>query len=132
MSMYTPDRWIVVRFVSQTDGNPDPIFYKIFGSWGGSYLYGESWKLSSGFDLKSHIAETDERFQVSNFSGSVYDVSKHDAAYGFNSWTWGVYENLVEKAAEHSCEMIALSKEEAFGLLQSCTPNQSTNNEIPL
>ena len=44
MSKYTPDSWVIVKIQSEKYGT----IYKVLAGWSGSYLYGASWKLSSG------------------------------------------------------------------------------------
>ena len=44
MSTYTPDSWVIVRIQYEKYGT----IYKVLAGWSGSYLYGASWKLSSG------------------------------------------------------------------------------------
>ena len=41
---YTPDSWVIVKIQSEKYGT----IYKVLAGWAGSYLYGASWKLSSG------------------------------------------------------------------------------------
>ena len=40
--MYTPDGWMIVKI---TGTNPH---YRVFGSWRGGYLSGDSWRMNSG------------------------------------------------------------------------------------
>jgi hypothetical protein len=46
MSEYHPDKFTLLEI------NPDEeeTFYKVFGTWGGSYLYGDSWRMNSGIE----------------------------------------------------------------------------------
>ena len=44
MSTYTPDSWVIVKIQSEKYGT----LHKVLAGWSGSYLYGASWKMSSG------------------------------------------------------------------------------------
>ena len=44
MSTYTPDSWVIVKIQYEKYET----IYKVLAGWSGSYLYGASWKLSSG------------------------------------------------------------------------------------
>ena len=69
MSTYTPDSWVIVRIQYEKYGT----IYKVLAGWAGSYLYGTSWKLSSGivtFDDKG------EYYESLQDSGSTYILHK--------------------------------------------------------
>lgn len=91
MATYTPDRWVVLRINTPEYGTVD----KILCSWAGSYLYGSSWKLSSGI----LTFKDDEDFYVSKQeSGSVYDLMKtREEMSGIMS---DIYHNILDKAQE--------------------------------
>ena len=65
----TPEKWVILKIKDN--------LYKIFATWGGSYLGGESWKLNSGIKT----VEKDENFYYfTGFSGSCYKC--HKKSYG--------------------------------------------------
>ena len=69
MSTYTPDSWVVVKIQSEKYGT----IYKVLAGWSGSYLYGASWKLSSG------IATFEDKglyYESLQDSGSTYILHK--------------------------------------------------------
>jgi len=74
MAHYTPDSWQLVK-INGTDPH-----YRIFGSWSGGYLYGDSWKLNSGV---TDVTEDDKYFYFYGYSGSVYQCHKN--GYGIRS-----------------------------------------------
>jgi hypothetical protein len=113
MSTYSPDRWIVVKIIDEKNGD----FYKVFGTWSGGYLDGDSWKLSSGFDKTQKIEDGQRFISISNFSGSIYNVGKHPASYDATSYGRSVLNGLVEKAESAGFKIIPLKREEAFELL---------------
>ena len=77
MSEYKPDRWVVLKFQTADQRTT----YKVLGSWGGSYLHGQSWKLNSGCVR----AEQDGSCLLFHgHSGSVYRCPLN--SYGMTSY----------------------------------------------
>jgi hypothetical protein len=68
MTTYDPDCWHIVKTQSKED-----VTYRILCSWGGSYLYGASWKMSSGIVA---FQDAGTHWKVDNASGSVYNLDK--------------------------------------------------------
>lgn len=67
---YTPDGYAILKV--QAYGSDD-IVLKVFGSWSGGYLDGDSWRLNSGIiDVK----EYEDSYLVTGYSGSQYVLSK--------------------------------------------------------
>lgn len=67
--MISPDRWCLF-FIPSGD-------VKVFATWQGSYLGGNSWRSNSGIES---IEETSDSFLFKGFSGSVYNCLKN--SYG--------------------------------------------------
>jgi hypothetical protein len=84
--MYTPDEWVLVK-VNGTDPH-----YRVFGSWLGDYLNGDSWRLNSGIVR----AEQDgDSYIFYGASGSAYIC--HKDSYGVKSmYNSAVLENLCD------------------------------------
>jgi hypothetical protein len=87
---YNPDKWVMLKFATKGQ-----VTYKILASWGGSYLYGQSWKLNSGC---AKIEEDEDYYLFSGYSGSVYRCHKH--AYGMTGYTMQIYSGFEEQVAE--------------------------------
>lgn len=69
--IYTPDGYAILKI--QTYGSDDVVL-KVFGSWSGGYLDGDSWRLNSGIiDVK----EDESSYLVTGYSGSQYVLSKY-------------------------------------------------------
>jgi hypothetical protein len=85
--METPDKWMLVRVKGETP------HWRIFATWSGGYLHGDSWRLNSG--VRS-VEVKDEWFDFHGFSGSVYRCSK--TAYGVNLYGMGVLKDLLSKS----------------------------------
>ena len=92
MSDYTPDRWIILELDYQDSEGP---ICKVFGNWYGSYLGGESWKLSSGI---TKIVEHDDHYEIHNVSGSIYNCFKH--GYGTSGYGSGILNSFYKQAEE--------------------------------
>jgi hypothetical protein len=88
MSDYNPDKWVVVRIT----GKDTPPVHKVFASWYGGYLDGDSWKLNSGI---TRAYEDGQRVMFDGSSGSTYAC--HKASYGTNLYGQGVLNNLIDK-----------------------------------
>ena len=69
MSTYTPDSWVIVKIQSEKYGT----IYKVLAGWSGSYLYGASWKLSSGIVA---FEDKGEHYESLQDSGSTYMLYK--------------------------------------------------------
>lgn len=69
MTEYTPDSWVIVKIQSEQYGT----IYKVLAGWSGSYLYGDSWKLSSGIVT---FVDTGSYYESLQDSGSVYMLYK--------------------------------------------------------
>lgn len=103
---YQPDRWVVIRI---NPGTQDEL-YKVLAGWGGSYLYGASWKMNSGI---TKVEEDECFYYFHGYSGSIYQCSK--SAYGFTSMTTDIFQRL--KNSEHPVEL--LTEEEIHVLRQT-------------
>ena len=69
MTEYTPDSWVIVKIEAGQHGT----VYKVLAGWSGSYLYGDSWKLSSGIVT---FVDTGSYYESLQDSGSVYMLYK--------------------------------------------------------
>lgn len=84
--MEIPNKWLILELPDRE--------YKIFASWGGSYLSGESWKVNSG--IKS-VAIEDNYYLFYGYSGSVYKCYKDH--YGVaNAYCSNVLSTILSKA----------------------------------
>lgn len=86
MSTYTPDTWVMLKFNYNGE-----IIYKILAGWGGSYLYGASWKLNSGV---TKVEKDGDYYLFEGSSGSVYQCHKN--AYGFSGYTSQIYSSFAK------------------------------------
>lgn len=83
---YAPEEWCLVQIT-----NNDP-HYRVFGSWRGGYITGDSWKLNSGI---TSVEEDEEFYYFKGYSGSVYRC--HKERYGIRSpYNSGILATLPE------------------------------------
>jgi len=99
--MYSPTGYHFLKIPSTKE--PSGFIYKIMGSWDGSYLSGESWRVSSGI---SKIEDKGSHLYVQGFSGSIYVVRKQGR--GLNVYAMGVLQEVLSKAKG----IISISTEE--------------------
>lgn len=84
--MYRPDKFVVLKIT-----NKDGSHYRIFGSWHGGYLDGDSWRLNSGI---TNVTKTKNGLNFQGQSGSVYRVNPEQ--YGMTIYTSGVLRSWQE------------------------------------
>ena len=63
-----PDNWVVLKI---------PDGFKVFATWAGGYLDGDSWRLNSGI---KEMEEDEDNYYFIGFSGSCYMC--HKKGYG--------------------------------------------------
>lgn len=87
---YTPDCWVVLKFVH--DGST---IYKVFAGWYGGFANGDSWKLNSGITK----VEVDGDFYLFHgSSGSVYRC--HKKTYRCSGYMNQVYDSFEYQVAQ--------------------------------
>lgn len=84
---YIPDKWLLLKITYKQKE-----MYKIFGSWSGGYLTGDSWRLNSGV---ISVKEDDKCYYFYGNSGSLYQCDKE--SYGNNLYGARVISALLEK-----------------------------------
>jgi hypothetical protein len=104
MSVYHPDKWVVVKI----EGSLGTV-HKVFACWYGGYAGSDSWKLNSGI-TKASIEGYVYAFEGS--SGSVYEC--HKDSYGTNLYGSGVLQNMIDSAKERGITVEILPEETNF------------------
>lgn len=110
MSYYTPSGW---SFLKIKVYGQDNTIVKVFGSWSGGYLSGDSWRVNSGV---TKIEESDREYIVSGYSGSQYILSKtvnHITAYNKR-----VLEDMIEELRSYGHQADIISVEDAITLIR--------------
>ena len=86
MSEYTPDSWVVLKIVNDSE-----TLYKVLGGWSGGYLNGDSWRMNSGI---TRVEEKPHHYEFYGYTGSVYKCGRK--SYGLRMNNAGVYNQLKE------------------------------------
>jgi hypothetical protein len=79
-----PDKWLVIKI-----GVSEPI-YKVFASWYGGYLDGDSWKINSGI---SEVLTEGNYINFYGHSGSCYKCQKN--SYGITSYGQRILDSIM-------------------------------------
>jgi hypothetical protein len=93
-STYTPDHWAIIKLTIKATGK---YYFRIMAGWSGSYMYGSSWKLSSGVvtfdDCETH-------WNSKQSSGSIYRLMKQS-----EGWTPIMHETYMGLMANLGIEL---------------------------
>lgn len=102
----TPDGWSVIKIDTSLIDDNEP-FYKVFASWKGGYLDGDSYRFNSGI---TRVTEDENYFYFFGESGSCYKC--HKKSYDRHSmWSLGILENVIETSKERDVKVEILSEE---------------------
>ena len=71
-SLYEPEEWVLVQV--------DEDLVKVFGSWRGGYISGDSWRMNSGIEK---VEKDGDYWLFIGYSGSIYKC--HKDGYTINS-----------------------------------------------
>ena len=98
MNTYTPDRWVVIEFVT-----PAETFHKVFAGWYGGFTSGDSWKLNSGI---TKTTKDGDWFHFEGHSGSVYQC--HSNGYGMSGYMSAILSCWADQAFERGDTQIRI------------------------
>jgi len=90
MSDYTPDKWTIIKIVTEKQ-----TIYKVFACWYGGYTGSDSWKINSGI---TKVTEVGNNYDFEGHSGSIYTC--HKDCYGTNGYGRNVLNRFIEAAAK--------------------------------
>ena len=100
--VYTPDKWLIIEVGGQSP------HHRVFGSWSGGYLYGDSWRMNSGIN---GIHREDKTIVFTGYSGSEYAV--HEEMYGASAYNWSVAKSYEDTNTR------VLNEDEAFAWIEN-------------
>lgn len=96
-----PDNWVLLEINHNGEQ-----FQKILAGWSGSYLYGDSWRMSSPIK-EIDVKNNSKWITATTESGSTYNLSKPHQ--GLRMSIAGVYNELKEKFGDN-VEIVELCK----------------------
>lgn len=93
-----PDFWVLLKIIHE-----GITFFKLFSSWKGGYLDGDSWRISSAI---VEINKLEGEYKVITTSGSIYTL--FDSSSGTTSYTQSILNNIINdaKALNYDIEVI--------------------------
>lgn len=80
----TPDKWVILKI-----GEINPM-YKVFATWNGGYLEGDSWRINSGI---SEVEKNGDYINFYGYSGSCYKC--HKKSYGISNYGKMVLDSIL-------------------------------------
>jgi hypothetical protein len=104
---YTPNYWQIVK-ITTPEGN---ILHKVFATWTGGYITGDSWKMNSGI---TKVTYDGDYVNFKGYSGSVYKCINKDHCYKTTAYTHGVLEGMIKKADKIGAKIEVISFETNF------------------
>lgn len=100
---YQPDGWCIIKMPNEND-------FRVFASWAGGYIHGDSWRVNSGISSYT-IDEASGFVDFMGDSGSVYSCSivSENRLTAYNT---GVLQNLIQKSIDvgKSASIISFSE----------------------
>lgn len=93
--IHKPHGWVILKFT-----NEDDVFFKIFASWRGGYLDGDSWRLSSGSNESPVLSDCGKYWVWSQESGSCYHLSI-EGEDGYSYYTAQILANIILQSGEN-------------------------------
>lgn len=104
----TPEGWVIVKITNPSSDKTT--VHKVFASWRGGYLNGDSWKMNSG--IKS-VEETDTHYIFHGYSGSEYHCDKR--YYGNSTGYAGmILQGIIERVCKKGYLMEELAHDYNF------------------
>ena len=95
MSEYTPDAWVIVKIITETE-----TIYKVMGGWYGGYGGSDSWRINSGITA---IINEGDHYAIKGVSGSTYFCgSQWQRMTGLMSSVYDGWVRSLAKAPEQS------------------------------
>ena len=107
MATYQPDGW---QFILINDST-----LKVFGCWWGGYLGCDTWRLNSGC---SRILESENRYLVDGYSGSVYILGK--GLTRLSSYGEMMLKEIISELESNGHSTKRISVEEAIKFVEDC------------
>lgn len=93
--IHRPHGWVILKFTDEGD-----VFFKIFASWRGGYLDGDSWRLSSGSNELPVLSDCGKYWIWRQESGSCYHLPVNGED-GYTFYTAQILGNIIIQSGEN-------------------------------
>jgi hypothetical protein len=103
LTMYSPGAYRVILI-----DTPTGQLVKLFASWSGGYLDGDSYRINSGTEV---IIEEQNNYFFYGFSGSIYKLNKFTQGH-LTSYSSGIYNRILQQDCARE-----ISVQEAINIL---------------
>jgi hypothetical protein len=92
---YDVEGWVVLKYSVPSE----KVYYRIFASWRGGNLSGESWRLSSGSEELPHLSDCGKYWLWPQLSGSLYKLPINEED-GYTFYTGQILSSIIEGSGE--------------------------------
>jgi len=107
--IHRPHGWVILKFT-----NEDDVFFKIFASWRGGYLDGDSWRLSSGSSHPPTLSECGNYWVWEQKSGSCYHLSINGEG-GMSFYTERILKEIISSPESYNWVIERVTLHELVG-----------------
>lgn len=87
--------WVILKYIVGSDGT----YYKVFASWGGGYISGDSWRLSSGSEEFPTLSPCGKHWLWPQLSGTIYKLPVNGESR-LTSYNKEVLESILSLSGE--------------------------------
>jgi|GEM_PF-1122445 hypothetical protein len=100
-NIITPDNWLGLHLKKD---NIDIV--KLFSTFYGGYLDGDSWRLNSGCKNIKKYPDNKDKFLITGYSGTQYNIFKKNI--GTSSYTSTILNEIIEKSKSENIEVFII------------------------
>lgn len=98
---YDVEGWVILKY---TVGSGKVYNYRIFASWRGDYLNGDSWRLSSGSEQLPQLSSCGMYWLWPQMSGSCYELPINEED-GYTSYTGAILSSIISRSGEYGTQI---------------------------
>lgn len=112
--MKVPDKYVIVKIEvkENKDNLPTGITYKLFSTWSGGLLDGDSWKLNSGI---TKVQPYNNYYLIYGNSNTIYKVYNN---IGYSNYTYSVLQEILKNVPGY-CIVDIIDDNKVFEIMDS-------------
>jgi len=92
---YDVEGWVILKCIVASE----KVYYRVFASWRGDYLNGDSWRLSSGSEDLPQLSACEKFWLWPQVSGSCYELPINEED-GYTSYTGAILSSIIDRSGE--------------------------------